>query len=104
MRDIRDNIRPAHSFVEGLDLTEFAKDARTLYAVTRCLEIISEASRRVGSSVQARHPNIPWGQIVRAGNIYRHENEEVRAEVLWRTVTEALAPLLVAVEAEIGLP
>ncbi|MDB5412118.1 MAG: hypothetical protein JWR10_453 [Rubritepida sp.] len=102
LRDIRDNIRLAQEFTEGLDASSFAEDARTRYAVIRCLEIISEASRRVGEAVQARHPQLPWSQIASSGNIYRHEYEDVRPEVLWRTVREALRPLLAAVEAELG--
>jgi uncharacterized protein with HEPN domain len=99
--DIRDNIRLAEEFLDGLDAASFAKDKRAHYAVTRCLEIISEASRRVGEAVEARHPDIPWRQIAAAGNIYRHEYEGVRPEVLWRTVRVALPPLLAAVEAEL---
>lgn len=44
--DIRDNIRLARQFTEGLSFERFCGDKRTVYAVTRCLEIISEASRR----------------------------------------------------------
>jgi uncharacterized protein with HEPN domain len=33
----------ATEFVAGFDRDTFKKDLRTLYAVTRCLEIISEA-------------------------------------------------------------
>lgn len=102
LRDIRDNIRPAQGFVRDMDFPAFAAHARTRYAVTRCLEILSWASRRVGEAVRTRHPQLPWLQIARAGHIYRHEYEEVRAEMLWRTVTDALPPLLLAVEAELG--
>jgi uncharacterized protein with HEPN domain len=44
LKDIRKNIRLAQSFVEGfsLRLSKFRADTRTLYAVIRCLEIISE--------------------------------------------------------------
>jgi hypothetical protein len=34
-------------FVEGLEYESFRNDTRTVFAVTRCLEIISEASRRL---------------------------------------------------------
>ena len=46
---IRDNICLAREFVDGLDDEAF-RDNRLVfyfYAVTRCLEIISEASRRI---------------------------------------------------------
>jgi uncharacterized protein with HEPN domain len=40
--DIRDNAKLAQSFVAGLNFEEFKDDRRTFYAVTRCLEIVSE--------------------------------------------------------------
>jgi uncharacterized protein with HEPN domain len=61
--DIFDNGMLAMSFVTGMDFAAFADDRRTFYAVTRCLEIISEASRRLDESVQARHPELPWRTI-----------------------------------------
>jgi uncharacterized protein with HEPN domain len=61
------------TFVDGYDFLRFAADPRTFHAVTRCLEIISEASRRIPAEVKARHPSIPWRQMADAGNKYRHE-------------------------------
>ena len=53
--DIRDNIRLAQQFVSGLDQPTVAADRKTFYAVTRCLELISEAARRVTPDIKARH-------------------------------------------------
>jgi uncharacterized protein with HEPN domain len=53
---IRYHIDLIGSFVEGFDFSRFAADPRTFHAVTRCLEIISEASRRIPAEVKARHP------------------------------------------------
>jgi uncharacterized protein with HEPN domain len=63
------------------------------YAVTRCLEIISEASRRLPDELKARHPAIAWRDMAAAGNIYRHEYEDVAARRVWLTLTMSL-PLL----------
>jgi uncharacterized protein with HEPN domain len=97
LRDIRDNIRLARSFVAGFSLSKFKADRRTIYAVVRCLEIISEASRRLPARVRSRHPNIPWREIAGAGNVYRHDYEEVSKVMIWNTV-KALPELLEAVE------
>jgi uncharacterized protein with HEPN domain len=68
---IRDNIRLAQGFVEAISYAEFHADTRTVYAVIRCLEIISEASRRVAQEVKSRHPELPWSDMASAGNIHR---------------------------------
>jgi uncharacterized protein with HEPN domain len=36
-----------------------------------------------------------------AGNIYRHDYEDVSAELVWETVQRALPPLRVAIAAEL---
>lgn len=47
LRDILHHIDLAQRFADGLQRADFLADIRTVYAVTRCLEIISEASRRL---------------------------------------------------------
>jgi uncharacterized protein with HEPN domain len=100
--DILENAKLAQSFVTGLDYLGFSADRRAVYAVTRCLEIISEASRRLDDDIRARHPELPWRAIMGAGNIYRHDYDSVAEEFLWRTVNHSLAPLIAAVETELG--
>lgn len=102
LRDILHHIELAESFVAGLDEQAFLADERTVYAVTRCLEVISEASRRLPADLKARHPSIPWKDIAGAGNIYRHDYEDVAAQHIWDTVRLALPPLRTSVQAELA--
>jgi uncharacterized protein with HEPN domain len=89
LADIGDNARLAQSFVAGATLETFKRDRRTFYAVTRCLEIVSEAARRLPEALRARHPNLPWRAIMDAGNVYRHEYGNVAEDFVWRTVAPA---------------
>ena len=102
LRDIEHHIDLAVEFVKGLQYEAFRDDTRTLYAAVRCLEVISEASRRLPVEVKARHPSIPWKDIAGAGNVYRREYEDVVAKVVWDTVQIALPPLREAVAGELG--
>lgn len=70
------------NFVAAIDYDAFQADIRTVYAVTRCLEIISEASRRLPPDLKARHPSIAWKEMAGAGNIYRHDYEDVAAKLV----------------------
>ncbi|WP_245302208.1 HepT-like ribonuclease domain-containing protein [Bradyrhizobium sp. LTSP885] len=92
----------ATKFVEGFDRQTFKADIRSVYAVTRCLEIISEASRRSPADLKARYPAIAWKQMAGAGNVYRHDCEDVAAQFVWDTVERALPPLRTVVEQEIA--
>jgi uncharacterized protein with HEPN domain len=101
LRDILHHIDLATKFVAGFDRNMFKDDLRTVYAVTRCLEIISEASRRLPNDLKARHPTIAWKQMAGAGNVYRHDYEDVAAQFVWDTVQRALPSLREVVEVEI---
>jgi len=59
LRDILRHIELAERFVRGHTLETFHGDELYLYAVTRCLEVISEASRRLSEELKSRHPGIP---------------------------------------------
>lgn len=77
LQDIVDNIDYANEFIAGMTWQMFAGDRRTFYAVTRCLEIVSKASRRLPDSLKQRHPDIPWRAMAAAGSVYRHDYEDV---------------------------
>ena len=102
LRDILHHIDLAAGFAAGFDRVSFKLDIKTVYAVTRCLEIISEASRRLPDDLKARHPAIGWKQMAGAGNVYRHDYEDVAAEFVWETVARALPPLRTAIEVELN--
>lgn len=102
LRDILHHIDLAMEWAAGFDLPAFHKDLRTNYAVTRCLEIISEASRRLPDELKARHPSIAWRNMARAGNVYRHDYEDVEAQFVWETVQRDLPPLRIVIEKELA--
>ncbi len=99
--DIRENGELLREFVAGLSFEGFERDRRTFYAVTRALEIISEAVRRLPPELRARHPYLPWRAIMGVGNIYRHNYHDVAEQQVWRTVHEGVPALLAAVAEEI---
>ena len=101
LRDILHHIDLATHFDAGFDPTSFHDDLRTVYAVTRCLEIILEASRRLPNELKARHPSIAWKRIAGAGNICRHNYEDVAARFVWETVQRDLPSLRAVIAHEL---
>ena len=102
LTDILHNIALAQQFTQGLTLDAFRGDLMRVYATIRCLEIISEASRRLSNDLKARHPQIPWREMAGAGNIYRHDYEDVAATRVWETVSRALPPVRALAEQELA--
>lgn len=92
----------AISFVDGLDAEGLMEDRRTFLAVTRCLEIVSEASRRLSDETRGAHPEVPWSLIKNAGNIYRHYYEGVEVDTVWNTVTVRLPDIVIFARAELA--
>jgi uncharacterized protein with HEPN domain len=101
LQDILENIDAIQAFLGDADFAKFTNDRKTLYAVTRALEIISEASRRLPEELKGRHPKIDWLAVAAAGNVYRHEYESVDEVQLWYTVQRELAGLRAAVISEL---
>ena len=102
LRDIQRHIALATAFAEDIGLEAFENDLRTVYAVVRCLEIISEASRHLPADLKTRHPEIVWTQIAGAGNLYRHDYEDVAARMVWNTGAFALPSLKLVIDEEIA--
>jgi uncharacterized protein with HEPN domain len=102
LRDILRNIDLAERFTREHTFESFERDELHLYAVTRCLEIISEASRRLSPEMKARHPEIPWRKVSGSGNIYRHNYEDVAHRLVWGTVHEFLPALRLMAKNELA--
>ena len=102
LNDIHHNITLAQTFVAGMSYEALRDDLRTTYAVTRCLEIISEASRRLPDELKARNPSIAWKQMAGAGNIYRHDYEDVSVSFVWVVLEDHLPSLKIVVEHELA--
>ena len=58
LRDIVENIDAIAALTPGMTLEDFVRDRKTVYAVTRALEIISEAARRLPDDFKANHPAV----------------------------------------------
>jgi uncharacterized protein with HEPN domain len=99
--DIRENGDLIRELVAALSFEAFERDRRRFYAVTRALEIISEAARRLPPELRARHPDLPCRAIMGVGNIYRHDYHNVAEQQVWRTARESVPALLAAIAEEI---
>jgi len=93
LSDIIDNIDAVTAFVAELDLQAFRADRKTVYAVVRALEIVSEASRRLPNDLLRNHSEIDWVATAAAGNIFRNEYDAVDEAMIWHTVRHGLTAL-----------
>jgi uncharacterized protein with HEPN domain len=93
LADILRHIELAETFTQGYAYETFLGDEKTFFAVVRCFEIISEASRRLPDDFKSAHAEIEWPEMAAAGNVYRHGYGGVTPLRVWKTLKEALPAL-----------
>lgn len=59
LQDILDAINAAQQFVAGITFDEFEQDQKTIFAITRAIEIIGEAAKNVSPDLQSQYPTLP---------------------------------------------
>jgi uncharacterized protein with HEPN domain len=65
--------------------------------VERKLQVISEAAVRLGPNAEESIPNMPWRNIRGIGNWLRHQYDRVELDTIWKTVTQELPRLKLAI-------
>jgi uncharacterized protein with HEPN domain len=98
LTDILNAAKLAQDFVDGIDWETFASDLMRQAAVTRQIEIIGEASRRISTESRMTMPDIPWHKMIGMRNRLIHEYEDVDIEAIWETIQIALPELIVVIE------
>ena len=94
LRDILEYSEKAMRFVAGTPSVEsLSQDERTLLAVTRALEVIGEAAKRIPQAIRDNYPQIPWRGMAGMRDKISHDYFGVDVEVVWRTVQDELPAL-----------
>jgi len=71
-------------------------------AVCRNLEIIGEASRKIGPEFRTANPEVPWREMNALRNVLIHNYEGADPELVWAIVERDIPPLLEAVRRLVG--
>jgi uncharacterized protein with HEPN domain len=93
LRHILDAIALVERYVSDVSWEDFQESQLVQDGVVRQLGIIGEAARRVSTSVQQAHPEIPWSDMVGMRNILIHDYFEVDEKEVWKTVQDDLPTL-----------
>lgn len=100
LRDMQEAIRLAIEFTEGMNFDDFSKDTKTIFAVTRAIQILGEAVKKIPDPIRQQYPEIPWKDIAKMRDKVTHQYFAVKLDVVWDTLKQdfpLLQSLLVSV-------
>ena len=84
----------ATAIAASITASRFRNSRLHQLAVLKAVELIGEAAARVSDETRARHPDVPWKEIIGMRNRIVHGYVDVRLDVVWRTVREDVPALL----------
>lgn len=90
LRDIEEAIGLAIEFTEGMDFDTFCQDKKTIFAVTRAIQIIGEAVKKIPDNIRQKYPQVPWKDIAKMRDKVTHQYFSVKLDVVWDTVKQDL--------------
>lgn len=89
-----DHAREVRDKVGGRARQALDEDRNFELAVVRLLEVVGEAATRVPDTVQDRHPEVPWAEVVAMRNRLIHAYDAVDPDIVWRIATEDIPELV----------
>lgn len=92
-KHILELIAEIESFIKDMTFEQFEDDLKTQRAVTRDLEIIGEASKRLSEEFQDEHGQIPWRRIGGMRDFLIHDYMKVEIKEVWKAATEDIQEL-----------
>ena len=98
IRHMLDAAREAVSFVQNERRSSLAKDRKLTLALVKSIEIMGEAAAKVTPKTREELSQIPWSNIIGMRNRLIHAYYDINLDILWKTVTEDLPPLIAELE------
>jgi uncharacterized protein with HEPN domain len=98
VQHIIDATNEALSFIAGKSRADLFSDRKLALAVIKSIEIAGEAASRVSQDLRVNSPQIPWQDIVAMRNRLIHGYFDINLDIVWKTVTEELPPLISLLE------
>ena len=99
VQQMRDHGKEAMELAHGRSRVDLDLDRMFELALTRLMEVLGEAARRVPDEFRARYSHVPWRQTTDLRNVLIHDDDTVDFDALWLIVQAHLPPLVPQLQA-----
>ncbi|MBI5233773.1 MAG: DUF86 domain-containing protein [Deltaproteobacteria bacterium] len=86
----------------GKTKQDIEKERLLNLALVRLIEIVGEAASRVSAAGCSNYRGIPWGKIIGMRNKLIHGYDNIDFDILYKTLTEDLPPLISELQKILG--
>ncbi len=98
LRHMLDAAQEARRFTANRRREELDQDRQLVWALVKAIEIIGEAAHQLSPEAKDELPNIPWHKVVGMRHRLVHAYFDINLDILWRTVTEGLPPIVAEID------
>jgi hypothetical protein len=99
LRDIIEDAGRVGAFLDGMTLADFLASERTLFAIERLLQRITEAAIQIDpADIERLRADLPIAQMRGLGNRLRHEYRDLNRAIVFEIAQREVPALAVAAE------
>lgn len=98
LADMAESARLAVEYLAAVSHEQFAANPMIQDAVIRRIEVLGEASRRVGDRFRESTSDIPWHKIRGMRNILAHQYDGIDHGIIYNVVKHEFPALITSIE------
>ncbi|MCB9430541.1 MAG: DUF86 domain-containing protein [Ardenticatenaceae bacterium] len=98
LEDILDAMEKSQILITDVVFADFIEDFRIHFAVTRALEIIGEATKRLPAHLRDEYPEVPWREMAGMRDRIIHGYDAIDLGIVWNTVSRRIPVVKIQIE------